>query len=680
MKLFVSYKIFLVLFAIQFSCFANAQTVLFAESFSNATLWPTSSGVTSIKTVDTPYGTVKYLNLAIYNATKTYFSISNLGYLDFRAGSSTIGATNSYIELPACNFINGGEVEIVYGAGSTGKKLRLQEWTGSAWSNSTYAEVSTVKSSTWYTQKWLVSGTGSKIFRVVQSAAASIFLADITITTNQPVLSLSTNSLSFDSIKANAEVQIISASVSGSFLTGDIILDVNAPFKVSKSIDGVYSSNVSLPQTGGLFYIKYEPITAGTHSTTLVVSSTDAVSKIITLNGSSFQYRTGKVLKSFSCNGFQGVIDSVNRIVNIVVPWNYPFPIISTPSVVLSQDAVLLPAGNLTFNDGEAQQLAVQAEDGSLATYTITISRSSADKECSFSEFILAGKRAKISSDTLEINLPNNIDLSSLTAFYTCTGTAKVKQSDNVAKDFSIQQSYTVLSKDGTAQKIYYVKLNLLDAIYTGPFPYFSNMTSTYGDPMWISGGGLTAQAAFQPYLKDDGVCKDSLGIYMLSEAVDAGNEIKMQVSSCGRFTVGVSADGIRKIELSNNQNSVKDTISMNSYNCTYGSIDVNSFGQTDLFIKVLSGGGSTSVFYFEITQAIATDISSVQNEKVKVYTQNDCIVIDALPNLPYSIYSVQGELLHEDRTQLVPAAFSVKPGLYIVRIGSSTFKVLVTK
>lgn len=657
-----------------------AQSIVFFEDFTNASVWPTASGVSSVKTTNTSYGTVEYLNLSVYNTSKTYSNVTVNGYVDFRVGSTTIGTTNSYIKMPPCTFINGGTVEVTYGAGSTGKKLRLQEYISGAWTNSTYEEVSTVRSSIWYTQKWLISGSGMKTFRLVQTASASIYVGDIKATSNQPILTVGTNSLVFDSVKAGVDSQIKLVSVGGSNLTGNIVVDVSAPFKVSNSIGGNYASSAILSNAGGDVYVKFEPSLVGQYLSTMVVSSTDASSKLINLSASAFQYRSGKTIKKFTLDSYSGIIDTVNKAIAIEVPYFTQFPLTVTPTVVLSQDAKLVNAGMYVFNDGEPQQIEVQAEDGSVASYTVVVSRESVTKVCLLTNFILGGKRAIIGDNSITVNLPSNIALTSLKALYSCFGNGKLLQTDNVAKDFTLPQTYTVVAEDNVTMKTYSVKINLVDSLYSGSYPYLSNLSSTYEDPAWITGGGEPKQAPYQPNCLDEGACKSDSGVYRLSEVVDGQNQMRLQVSKCGVFTVGVTAEGQRKVVLSSNKTGLTDTISFNGNECAYGSLTVNVDSPTNLYVTAIEGNGATSVFSFEITDYVSTAIGETTKDNIRVYTQGEYVIIDAGKKMNFGLYDVQGVLLTRGRTNISPEVIPVASGLYFVNLEGKTYKLFVVK
>ena len=243
-----------------------SQTVVFFEDFSNSEVWSPATGFKTAKTLETEYGTIKYLDLNISNDPKEWSNetntekITKVGNIWFNTGSSTIGTTNSYIQLPPLSFVNGGSFAITYGAGSTNKRLRLQEWNGTTWENNSYEEVKTQYSSRWYTQTWNIEGTGEKIFRLVQTNSAYIVVADITVMSTSPIGPtielINTPVLDFGTFKINEQVVVKSFSVKGSQLSQSIVVEAMQPFLVLDIQNGTYQSVANLPTDGGTVYVK----------------------------------------------------------------------------------------------------------------------------------------------------------------------------------------------------------------------------------------------------------------------------------------------------------------------------------------------------------------------------------------------------------------------------------------
>ncbi|TVR78950.1 MAG: T9SS C-terminal target domain-containing protein [Chitinophagaceae bacterium] len=86
-------------------------------------------------------------------------------------------------------------------------------------------------------------------------------------------------------------------SVSGTLLTDNVNLTVNAPFEISENAGGPYSNSLVLDETAGSvgpldIFVRYSPVSSGTHSEVLLIESASATPVQITLNGQSFSVTT----------------------------------------------------------------------------------------------------------------------------------------------------------------------------------------------------------------------------------------------------------------------------------------------------------------------------------------------------------------------------------------------------
>lgn len=255
------------------------EIVLFSDDFTNESIWPTASGVNSAKTANTTYGAVEYLNLSIYPTKyKTYSGVQETGYIDFCNGSSTINDDNSYFRFPEMTFVDGGTINITYGAGSTKKVLQLQELVNNTWSNVDYIPATTVKSSVWYDTSWDITGSGKKSFRIVLASSSHVYVSKVKVATNEPTISMTLDTLNFGSLVADNSVVIKSLPVMGTALTSVIYADVSGNFKVSPNPSGEFYSSTYLEKSGGTLYISFMPVSTlfGSHLDSLTFSSSGA--------------------------------------------------------------------------------------------------------------------------------------------------------------------------------------------------------------------------------------------------------------------------------------------------------------------------------------------------------------------------------------------------------------------
>lgn len=354
----------------------HAQTVVFSTDFTNTTLWPDASGVTTVKTVATSYGTVEYLNISTNpTSSKTYNSVKETGYIEFHYGSSTIGTSNSYFKLPALTFTNGGVFSIVYGAGSTGKNLQLQEWTGSSWSSGSYAQITTVKSSIWYTQNWIITGSGSKIFRLVLASSNPMYVPSIVVTANRSSIAVSKDTIDFGSKRLSQTFPTDSVVVTGNSLSSEVVINANDTFPINNVSSGSFYASASLPTTGGTLYAKFEPTAVGAYLDSIILSSSNVDNVKVYVKGVALPLSSNDSILSFAINGYNGKINQTTKVITIDVPVSVSLPIKTTPVVTLSDSAKLTTTGSLSFNADSTTYVTVTAEDGTTQTYSVVLVR-----------------------------------------------------------------------------------------------------------------------------------------------------------------------------------------------------------------------------------------------------------------------------------------------------------------
>jgi len=368
--------IYISIFFTSFLCVGlHAQTVVFSTDFTNTTLWPDASGVTTVKTVTTSYGTVEYLNISTNpTSSKTYNSVKKTGYIEFHYGSSTIGSSNSYFKLPALTFTNGGVFSVVYGAGSTGKNLQLQEWTGSSWSSGSYAQITTVKSSVWYTQNWIITGSGSKIFRLVLTSSSPMYVSSIVVTANQSSIAVNKDTIDFGSKRLSQTFPTNSIAITGNSLSSEIVVNTNDPFEINNTSTGSFFTSATLSATGGTVYAKFEPTAVGSYLDSIILSSSNVDNVKVYVKGVALPLSSNDSILSFAINGYSGKINQTTKIITIDVPASVSLPIKTTPVATLS-DSAKLTTGSLSFNVDSTTYVTVAAEDGTTQTYSVVLVR-----------------------------------------------------------------------------------------------------------------------------------------------------------------------------------------------------------------------------------------------------------------------------------------------------------------
>lgn len=352
----------------------KAQVVLFHDDFTDETVWAQKSGSQVLNRTTTAYGDVDYLNISIYpTAVKTFNQINKTGYIDFRQGSTTISDKNSYIKLPALTFVNGGIFSIVYGAGNSGKKLLLQEKIDNKWVSFTpKKEVTTKKSSIWYTEDWAIEGSGTKILRLVMSSSASILVSEIKVTTNQPEIEIDQNFLDFDEQYYSSGVSVQEIGVTGVNLSTNIMVQSTEGFKVSENRLGPFYPALLIPKEGSQLYVQFTPsVEEGLYLGEMTLSSSGA--KSIALPLRAFVLIDERpLISSFILNGIVGEIDHDKQEVIIQVS-NLNTSIVAIPDIELLEGATLLTAGEIELTEMNPVEISIEAANGMIQHYTIYI-------------------------------------------------------------------------------------------------------------------------------------------------------------------------------------------------------------------------------------------------------------------------------------------------------------------
>jgi predicted amidohydrolase len=84
-----------------------------------------------------------------------------------------------------------------------------------------------------------------------------------------------------------------------------------------------------------------------------------------------------------------------------------------------------------------------------------------------------------------------------------------------------------------------------------------------------------------------------------------------------------------------------------------------------------------TDLFEVRIFNHNVTGIETVQ-EKTKVVAMNGCIVVTGTMDTKVAVYNAAGVLIATDDGENV--TFDVAPGVYFVKVNSTTYKVFVEK
>ncbi len=110
-----------------------------------------------------------------------------------------------------------------------------------------------------------------------------IFIDDFKVMENVPAVIADQNALNFGNVIIGNDATL-PANVSAFDLTGGITATTTAPFSVSAD-STTFGATATLPSTGGMLYVKYTPVSAGTDNGTVVLSSTGVANDTIHMTG-----------------------------------------------------------------------------------------------------------------------------------------------------------------------------------------------------------------------------------------------------------------------------------------------------------------------------------------------------------------------------------------------------------
>jgi len=322
--------------------------------------------------------------------------------------------------------------------------------------------------------------------------------------------------------------------------------------------------------------------------------------------------------------------------------------------------------------------IAVTAEDINITkTYTINFTKAAPSSACEITGFSINGVTGVMneSEKTITVTLPGlSTNVTALIPTINISPLATILPASGVAQDFTTPKNYTITAQDILVSKTYTVIVELVNDSFDGPFPYLSAMKPTYQVPFWITG--------YEMYDAEgtvEGGCKIENGTIRLGAQSSAYNQLKLKVANCGTFKVGLSASGGRTISLTNNKNAAIASTTLTSNVCKTVELVVNSNLETELYVNIMSGTGSTNVYSIEIT---GYGTSGLTQEKYtsSVTVQENKLLVTAEVGSKVIVLSLNGNILYNATlaSQEYKIPILLDKGCYIVRINEEVHKVLV--
>lgn len=364
-----------------------------------------------------------------------------------------------------------------------------------------------------------------------------------------------------------------------------------------------------------------------------------------------------------------------------------------TYDVVLPYTYVGIPVVTATKNDEKATLNIVQptaipgsaivtvtAQNNSQRVYTINFTKATVSNKCNITSFSINGKQGVIDTiaNTIKVRMHLNTDITNLTPVVATSEFANYTPLG--AQNFTNPVQYVVTAQDGT-QKTYTVIVELVNMVFTGPYPYETNFPTGYIIPDWM--GSPTGSISFQdPYgtpttgsdkvLWYDNPTETNAGTASVIR-ISGGNPLEMYLSNCTNITAGLSATGTRTYHIlvndvikTSSASTPRDTKVMLSY-------AVNSTGPVKVSIKSTETTSAITLGYLKI-EGLGTGIH--QNYLQNVRFDGKTILNPDRINI--QLVDIAGRSIKNSNEDINLSQYL--KGIYFVKHKNETLKFILTK
>ncbi len=170
-----------------------------------------------------------------------------------------------------------------------------------------------------------------------------------------------------------------------------------------------------------------------------------------------------------------------------------------TPIVVVSEGATVDPPSGLTVDFTDPVTYTITAQDGSTASYLITINKN-LSRRSNIKDFQLIGTEQIVEreGDNLFIYVPYETDVTSIATEIAISDKATITPESGVLMNFTNPQTYTVTASDGSEKSFLVVvkKSPWRNVIKNGEAPFLKtdgHRLVVFKNKMWLLGGWLGA-------------------------------------------------------------------------------------------------------------------------------------------------------------------------------------------
>jgi hypothetical protein len=275
---------YLVVLKFVFTSTTNTESYLYVNPNFGTEGTATLSGVNSTATISVPKGLVITQNLGLVG------EVAGL-----RFGTSWASVVQGKLATPSvatgATIITSGGFKANWTSVTNASSYTLTVYNNDGSTNQTIPSISSAATSydisglfpsTSYYYKVTAIGNGTTIISSDQSAASTTFS---TIASSVPVLSVDAISGAFGSQALNTTTGPYSFTISGTLLTtADVTVSALSGFSYSTTSSGIYTSSLSIPQSGGTFsqqiFVKFTPTLGQSYNGNIAIGGGGTTSNV----------------------------------------------------------------------------------------------------------------------------------------------------------------------------------------------------------------------------------------------------------------------------------------------------------------------------------------------------------------------------------------------------------------
>ena len=296
-----------------------------------------------------------------------------------------------------------------------------------------------------------------------------------------------------------------------------------------------------------------------------------------------------------------------------------------TPTIVVSPEATVSPASGTAQDFTSPVTYTVTAEDGTTATYTVTVTVTPAQSsEKAITSFVLGELtspiQGTIDGNNITAIVPANTDLTALVPTIVISEGATISPNTGVAQDFTEPVTYTVTAEDGTTQEYTVTITPTISAVWeknlnAGGLPDFFTANNereiaAYGDFVYVQ----TNNDKIRILNRATGEEIDTDNFFDGTENFEGGNIfanlLGMDVDDAGNVvaSTGAPADGDFRIYRWD-EDSTQELLLEGTYPARLGD-NITVVGDvTETAIIYAPGVGTNKIYRFTVLDGVGNNV-----------------------------------------------------------------------